>query len=292
MQAIAGNGRLSIVLPARDEAAVLDTLLPRIRGICPEAEILVVNDGSGDDTVAVCERHGVQVISHPYPKGNGAAVKTGARAASRPLLLFMDADGQHDPDDIGRLLAFYDTGYEMAVGARDGASQASIGRMLGNRIFNWLSSWMVGRRIADLTSGFRLVDADKFRRFLYLLPNGFSYPTSITMAFFRVGYSVGYLGIRAYPAGSRSHVRWFQDGFKFVLIIFRIGSLYSPLKLFLPVCLGFFSLGLGYYAFTYLMYGRFTNMGVLLLVTSVLVFLIGLVSEQISALYYRGRDDD
>lgn len=292
MKVIEGSERLSIVLPAREEARALESLLPALRELCPHAEIIVVDDGSEDDTGAVCERHAVTLVRHPYSKGNGAAIKTGTRAASRPLLLFMDADGQHDPADISRLLERFEQGFDMVVGARDSGSQANVGRLLGNRAFNRLSSWMVGQRIEDLTSGFRLVDAEKFKRFVYLLPNGFSYPTTITMAFFRVGFSVGYVPIRARRVIGESHVRPLSDGFKFVMIIFRVGSLYSPLKLFLPVSFLFAALGVGYYAFTYVTQGRFTNMGALLMSTAVLVFLIGLVSEQVSALYYRGRDEE
>ena len=253
--------------------------------------MIVVDDGSRDGTAALCREHDVVLVRHPYPKGNGAAVKSGARAASRPLMLLMDADGQHDPADIPRLVARYEEGYDMVVGARAATTHAGLLRRLGNAFFNRFASWMVTQRIEDLTSGFRLVDTEKFRRFLYLMPNGFSYPTTVTMAFFRVGYTVGYLPVNARRATGDSHIRPLSDGFKFILIIFRIGSLYSPLKLFLPISLGFFSLGIGYYAYTYLTSGRLTNMVVLLVTTSVLVFLIGLVSEQVSVLYYRGRDD-
>lgn len=291
MNEVADSARLSIVLPARDESESLAQLLPVLRTLCPQAEIIVVDDGSTDITADVCREHGVVVISHPYAKGNGAAVKSGARAASRPLMLLMDADGQHDPQDIPRLLERYDEGFDMVVGARAPGTHASWVRRLGNAFFNRFSSWMVTQRVEDLTSGFRLVDAEKFRRFLYLMPNGFSYPTTVTMAFFRVGYSVGYLPVNARRSVGDSHIRPLSDGFKFVLIIFRIGSLYSPLKLFVPISMVFFALGIGYYAYTYLMHSRLTNMVVLLFSTSVLVFLIGLVSEQVSVLNYRGRDE-
>jgi len=279
--------RLSIILPARNEAASLARLLPALRASFGEAEILVIDDGSIDDTRAQCDQHGVSVVSHPYGIGNGAAVKTGARAATGDVLVFMDADGQHDPADIPRLLAMLAEGYDMVVGARDRESQASLGRGLANRFYNWLASRMVGQRVADLTSGFRAVRADRFREFIGLLPNGFSYPTTITMAFFRFGYTVGYVPIRAGARTGKSHIRPLQDGFRFILIIFRIGTLYSPLKLFLPISLTFFLLGNSYYLYTFLTQGRFTNMSALLLITSILVFLIGLVSEQITSLVYK-----
>ena len=292
MSVVRGSARLSIVMPARDESEALALLLPELRARCPEAEIIVVDDGSQDSTASVCAEHGVHVVRHPYAKGNGAAIKSGARAASRPLLLLMDADGQHDPTDIQRLLDRFEQGYDMVVGARDPSTQASLLRRVGNDLFNRFASWMVTQRIDDLTSGFRLVDAEKFRRFLYLMPNGFSYPTTVTMAFFRVGYSVGYVPVHARRALGVSHVKPFSDGFKFLMIIFRIGSLYSPLKMFVPISTGFFLLGIAYYGYVYLTSGRLTNMVVLLFTTAVIVFLIGLVSEHVSVLYYRARDED
>lgn len=280
----------SVILPAKNEAAGLDTVLPKLREAAPGAEIIVVDDGSTDDTLAVCGRHGVRVISHRYSIGNGAAIKTGARAARGDVLILMDADGQHAPEDIPRLVAKFREGYDMVVGARDRDSQASACRALGNGMYNRLASWMVGQRIMDLTCGFRVVKAARFRRFLYLLPNGFSYPTTITMSFFRAGYQVGYVPIVAAPRLGRSHLHVLRDGIRFLLIIFKIGTLYSPLKLFFPASLGFFATGLGYYLYTYVTLHRFTNMSALLFITSIVVFMIGLVSEQITALNYRDSD--
>ncbi len=281
--------RVSIVLPAKNEAAGLALVLPELRERFAGAEILVVDDGSTDDTVAVCEREGVTVVSHRYSQGNGAAVKTGARRAGGEVLVFMDADGQHRPADVERLLAALDEGYDMAVGARDSTGQASVARHLGNAFYNRFASWMVGQPILDLTSGFRAVDAEKFREFLALLPNRFSYPTTITMSFFRSGYEVKYVPVDVARRLGRSHLRPLQDGVRFLLIIFRIATLFSPLKLFLPVSLAFFLTGLCYYGYTYLNFGRFTNMSALLFINSVLVFLIGLVSEQITLLIYKNR---
>lgn len=279
--------RLSIILPARNEAMNLPPLLEKLNQHCPGAEIIVVDDGSTDETVEVCRTFGARVISHPYRLGNGAAVKAGARAATGETLVFMDADGQHDPADISRLLAKLAEGYVMAVGARRADSQASWARGVANRIYNRLASWMANCRVLDLTSGFRAVQAQQFQEFLYLLPNGFSYPTTITMAFFRSGYPVAYVPIVAGQREGKSHIQPLQDGVRFLLIIFKIGTLYSPLKLFLPVSLGFFLLGLGYYAHTFMTQGRFTNMGTLLFSIAVLVFLMGLVSEQITSLFYQ-----
>jgi len=279
----------TLLLPARNEAANLATLLPRLQQACPGAEILVIDDGSVDDTAALCVQYRVQRLTHPYSMGNGAAIKTGARQATGEILVFLDADGQHDPADIPRLLAKLDEGYDMAVGARDHTSQASLGRNLANRIYNRIASWMTNHRIADLTSGFRAVRADKFREFLYLLPNGFSYPTTITMAFFRAGYPVAYVPITAARRQGKSHLKPLQDGVRFLLIIFKIGTLYSPLKVFFPMSLFFFLSGLGYYLHTFITAGRFTNMSALLLSTSVLIFALGLLSEQITNLIYKLR---
>ncbi len=278
---------LSIIIPAKNEAAGLGQLLPRIRNLYPDAEIIVVNDGSSDATMQLPSKSGARIISHPYSMGNGAAIKIGARVAGGDVLVFLDADGQHDPQDIPQLLAKLDQGFDMVVGARNAASQANVGRLTANVTYNTLASWMVGHPIADLTSGFRAVRASKFREFLYLLPNGFSYPTTITMSFFRAGYAVGYVPIHAHCRVGKSHINPLRDGARFLLIIFKIGTLYSPLKLFVPISLAFFLTGLGYYLYTYLTISRLTNMSVLLLSTSVLIFLIGLVSEQITALLYR-----
>jgi glycosyltransferase involved in cell wall biosynthesis len=282
--------RISIVLPAKNEAAALAGLLPRLRAAQPEAEILVIDDGSTDATRQVCAAAGVTCLSSPYAMGNGAAIKRGARAATGELLVFMDGDGQHDPADVARLLAKLDEGYDMAVGARDWGSQAGVGRGVANTFYNWMASRMTGHAVADLTSGFRAVRADKFREFLYLLPNGFSYPTTSTMAFFRSAYPVAYVPIKAAARVGKSHIRPFKDGLRFLLIIFKIATLYSPLKLFAPAALLFFLLGCINYGITFAHSGRLTNMSTLLWSASVIVFLIGLVSEQITMLMYRRED--
>jgi glycosyltransferase involved in cell wall biosynthesis len=284
--------RVSIVLPARNESSSLQVLLPAIRRLLPEAELIVVNDGSDDDTASIASHHGARVVSNPYPKGNGAAIKLGARNATGELLVFMDADGQHLPSDIPRLIEKLDNGYDMVVGSRDGAGQASRHRGMANAFYNRLASWMVGHEVKDLTSGFRVVRREKFMEFLYLLPNGFSYPTTITMAFFRAGYSVAYEPIAVQPRmqGTTSHIRLWRDGIRFLLIIFKIGTLYSPLKLFAPVALAHALVGLGYYGFTFIEHGRLSLATIFLLSSSVTIFLIGLVSEQITQLMYRPSD--
>jgi glycosyltransferase involved in cell wall biosynthesis len=279
--------KVSIVIPAKNEAQNLESFLPRLMAQVGEYECIVVNDGSSDDTENICKQHGIRVINHPYSKGNGAAIKTGARAASGDIIVFLDGDGQHRPEDIPRLLEELDKGYDMVVGARDRESQADSYRALANGIYNSLSSTITGHRILDLTSGFRAVRAEKFREFLYLLPNGFSYPTTCTMAFFRAGYSVSYIPIKTEQRLGDSHISLFKDGIRFLIIIFKVASLYSPLKIFIPASVGFFATGCAYYLYTFITMGRFTNMSAVLFMTAVLVFLIGLVSEQVTTLMYK-----
>ena len=279
--------KVSVVLPAKNEAGGLPRTLGGVRSVMPEAELIVVDDGSSDDTPGLAAALGARVIRSPYSMGNGAAIKRGARAATGDVIVFMDADGQHDASCIPRLLQKLDEGYDMVVGARDWGGQAGMSRGLANTFYNWLASRMTGFAVKDLTSGFRAVRADKFREFLHLLPNGFSYPTTSTMAFFRSAYPVAYVPIPVGRRIGRSHIRPLRDGVRFLLIIFKIATLYSPLKLFVPTAVGFFLIGLIYYGWTFATQGRFTNMSVLLFSASVIIFLIGLVSEQITALTYR-----
>lgn len=283
---------ISIILPAKNEAQSLDFLLQELNSQQPGAEIIVVNDGSTDNTIQVCKNHGVTVINHPYSIGNGAAIKTGARHASGQILVFMDADGQHKPEDISRLLEKMEQGYEMVIGARQTDTHASLVRRMGNSVYNKLASIMTGHQIDDLTSGFRAVRARHFRKFLYLLPNKFSYPTTSTMAFFRSALPVAYVPIRAAQRKGESHIRLVRDGVRFFIIILKVGALFSPMRFFLPISLVLFLLGCSYYAYTYLVWGRLTNMTAILLVAALLTFLIGIVSEQISSLHYKHADED
>lgn len=283
--------RVSIIIPARNEAESLVTLLPRLLHSQPSAEIVVVNDGSTDKTRQVCEEHNVQVVNHVYSMGNGAAIKSGARHATGDIFVFMDADGQHAPENIQAMLDELDSGYDMVIGARARASHAGFARYVANTAYNRLASYMVGHPIADLTSGFRVVKSTIFKQFLYLLPNGFSYPTTITMALYRAGYSVRYIPIECAKRIGKSHISLLKDGIKFLLIILKVATLYSPLKLFFPVGCSFFMLGIFYYTYTYLEYGRFTNMGTLLFIISVLICLFGLLAEQLTVLMYSVKND-
>ncbi len=281
---------ISIIMPAKNEAVGLALLLPKLKSQYPDAELIVVDDGSTDATPDVCEENSVIRIAHPYSMGNGAAIKSGARQANGDILVFMDGDGQHDPADIPRLLEQLENGYEMVVGAREWDTHASTGRRLANRIYNGLASYMTANQIDDLTSGFRAARARHFRRFLYLFPNGFSYPSTCTMAFFRSGLPVCYVPIRAKERQGSSHIRIIQDGTRFFMVIIKIGTLFSPMRLFLPISTFLFLIGLGYYGYTYLALHRFTNMSALLFISALFTFLIGILAELVSSLHYKEAD--
>ena len=281
------QNKISIVLPAKNESAAIGQTLAQIQQLQLAHEIIVVNDGSTDQTKQVAETVGAKVVTHPYSKGNGAAIKTGARTATGDIIVFMDADGQHDPQDIPKLLEKINQGYDLVVGARQKGSQASVGRGVANALYNNLATYMTEQKVEDLTSGFRAVRADKFREFLYLLPNGFSYPTTSTMAFFRAGYSVTYVPIHAAKRIGKSHIQPLKDGVRFFLIIFKIATLFSPLKMFLPIAILLFMIGTGWYGYTLWDAGRFTNMSALLYTGSIMIFLMGLISEQVTALMYK-----
>lgn len=283
--------KLSIVLPAKNEATGLSILLPKLKDLYPEAEILVIDDGSSDNTVAVSRKFKVKIISHPYSIGNGGAIKTGARYAKGEIIVFMDADGQHAAEDIIHLLDKIHQGYAMSVGARQANTHASLLRRIGNGFFNHLASLLTGYKIEDLTSGFRAVQGKYFRKFLYLLPNGFSYPSTSTMAFFRSALPVAYVPIKAGKDTGISNIKVFRDGLRFFIIILKIGSLFSPMRLFLPLAISLFCAGIGSYAYTYFTEHRFTNMSALLFSSALIIFLMGIVSEQISSLHYKNIQD-
>lgn len=282
------DAKISVILPCLNEAATLPGLIEAIEAQYPDAEIIVVDDGSSPP---VPPAGSARIIRHPKTIGNGAAVKTGARNATGDYLVFMDSDGQHDPSDIPRLLEAFEEGYDMVVGARHTSTHASSARRFANFTFNKLATLMTGFYIEDLTSGFRAARATPFRNFLYLLPNGFSYPTTSTMAFFRCGYSVHYVPIRASKREGTSKIKILRDGVRFFVLILRIGALFSPMRLFLPVALVLFVLGTIWYGYTYATTNRFTNMSAVLYLSALLTFLFGIVSEQISALHYRYSEE-
>lgn len=275
---------LSIILPVYNEEDNLPQLLSGIKNILNEQrEIIVVDDGSTDNSAKLAKENGALVIRHPYKIGNGAAIKSGIREAKGGVLILMDADGQHNPADIRNLLGFIDS-YDMVVGARTKNSHASISRRLLNRIYNCLASYVTSIRIEDLTSGFRVIKRDLALKFLYLLPNGFSYPTTLTLALLRSGRSIKYVPVNALKRKGKSKIKPLVDGANFFLIIAKITTLFSPFKIFLPISGLFFTLGIGYYAYTYVAFHRFTNMSALLITTGLIIFMLGLISEQIAQL--------
>lgn len=286
------NFKVSVILPTYNEAATIGDLVLKIKNLHPDFEVIVINDGSSDNTDEVAENAGAHVYSHPYNIGNGAAIKSGIRVASGDVLVFMDADGQHDPADIAGLLK-YMPDYDMVVGARSIRDQASVGRAIGNKLYNWLASYVAKFYIQDLTSGFRAIKSKIAKSFLYLIPNTYSYPTTLTLSVLRSGWSLKYIPIkiRARSAG-KSSIKLIRDGVRFFMIITKICTLYSPLRIFLPISFAILMTGFLYYMFTLITQGRFTNMSALLFTTSIVIFMMGLISEQICQMRYERREAD
>ncbi|MFN7916046.1 MAG: glycosyltransferase family 2 protein [Vicinamibacterales bacterium] len=280
--------RTSILVPAYNEAHSVAALVEGLRRQAPWQEILVIDDGSTDGTADEAARAGARVVRHPYNKGNGAAVKTGLRQAAGTYILIVDADGQHRPADAVRLVEQLDR-YELVVGARSADSQASWSRRLGNQGLNWVASYLTGREIPDLTSGFRAAHRRCMLEFIHLFPNGFSTPTTSTMSFIRAGYSVRFEPVVAEQRLGTSKIRLGSDGARFVLILLKVITIFSPLRLFIPVAGACFTVGAGYAAWTIATQAHVTNSSVLLILSSVIIFLIGLVSEQIASLRPEGH---
>jgi glycosyltransferase involved in cell wall biosynthesis len=286
------NQDVSMIIPAFDEEQTIVKVIKEITALYPEFEIIVINDGSRDNTAQAAKAAGALVYSHPYNIGNGAAIKSGIRFASGKILVFMDGDGQHDPKDIKNMLEYFPD-YDMVVGARPAGHQASRGRALGNWAYNRLASYVAKFPVEDLTSGFRAIKADIAHNFLYLLPNTYSYPTTLTLGVLRNGRSVKYVPINTQSRKKgKSKIKLFRDGTRFFLIITKICALYSPLRIFLPVSFMMFCLGLSYYLYTYFTSGRFTNMSALLFTTSILIFMMGLISEQICQMRFERSEGD
>jgi glycosyltransferase involved in cell wall biosynthesis len=281
--------RISIIIPTFNEAGNIAKVICEIRALYPEVEILVIDDGSEDDTAGRAFKAGAIVYRHAYNVGNGAAIKTGIRIATGDILVFMDGDGQHDPIDIQQLLNHIPK-YDLVVGERPKGGQSSLSRALGNWFYNRFASYVAKFPIQDLTSGFRAIKADVAREFIYLLPNTYSYPTTLTLGVLRSGRSVKYQRINIRPRqGGKSGIRVLSDGIRFFMIITKICTLYSPFRIFLPTSFSLFMLGMMYYGYTFLTAGRFTNMSQLLFSTSVIIFMMGLVSEQICQLRFEKR---
>ncbi|MBF0452771.1 MAG: glycosyltransferase family 2 protein [Candidatus Magnetomorum sp.] len=273
--------KLSIIIPAYNESDTIESVIHTIQSIYHDAEIIVIDDASSDKTADIAQNAGATVLRHPYNIGNGAAIKTGIRNASGDVIIFMDADGQHLPQDIEKLLERIPE-YDMVVGARKNQLQNSWIRSLGNTLYNALATYVTGFPVQDLTSGFRAIKSDIVRNYLYLLPNTYSYPTTLTLSILKSGRRLAYVPI--YPnqrTSGKSQINIIKDGIRFLMIILKICTLYSPLRIFLPISTVIFGTGLFWYGYTWFFQGRFTNMSALLFSTSVIVFLMGLISEQI-----------
>ncbi len=286
---MASPEQTSVVIPAFNEADGIADVVSGLRGSAAWHEILVVDDGSTDATSAAALAAGARVVRHPYNKGNGASVKSGIREATGEYVLIIDADGQHAPADARRLVSRLGD-YDLVVGARAHATQATVARRLGNHLLNGLASYLTGRPIPDLTSGFRAARRQHLREFIHLLPNGFSTPTTTTLAFIKAGYNVVFEPVEARLRVGQSKIRLLRDGAKFSLIVLKVVTIFSPLRVFLPVSLASFAVGLGYAMWTITTQSHVTNSSVLLIMLGVIVFLMGLVSEQIAALRFEGRE--
>ncbi|MFO7605360.1 MAG: glycosyltransferase family 2 protein [Desulfurivibrionaceae bacterium] len=276
---------VTILLPAYNEELAIGSTVRNLRDRYPGYEVLVVDDGSSDDTARMAEEAGARVKSHPYNIGNGAAIKTGLRAATGDWIIMMDADGQHEPEDVARLLV-YQEGYDMVIGARTRKSDTSMHRDIANKLYNAMASFVCKFKVEDLTSGFRLIRRETAMEFIHLLPNTFSYPSTLTLACLRSGLGIKYIPIETRRRKGKSKIKLFQDGARFFIIITKIATLFSPLRVFLPISFLFFITGFGYYAYTFITANRFSNMSALLLSTAIIIFMMGLVSEQITQLRY------
>jgi len=281
---------VSVIIPAYNEAENIGAVISKIKALCPDFQILVIDDGSEDGTTEAAQAAGAEVYRHPYNIGNGAAVKTGIREAAGDILIFMDGDGQHNPKDIPRLLKYL-PGYDLVVGARSWADQSSFGRAVGNAIYNQFASYVAKFPVKDLTSGFRAVKTSVAKSMIHLLPNTYSYPTTMTLAVLRTGLSLKYVPIKTrIRKKGKSNISLFKDGVRFFMIITRICTLFSPFRVFLPVSFFMLVMGLLRYVQTFITGGRFTNMSALLITTAVVIFMMGMISEQISQMRFERRE--
>ena len=270
-----------------NEATVIGDVVARLRAAARWHEVIVIDDGSSDATEDRARAAGARVLRHPYNKGNGAAVKSGIRSATGEFVLVIDGDGQHPPEDAPRLVGRLGD-YDLVVGVRRSTTHAGIARRAGNAFLNWLAGYLTGRPIPDLTSGFRAARREHLREFLHLLPNGFSTPTTTTLAFIRAGYNVAFEPVECRRRVGRSKIRFMHDGAIFLLILLKVITVFSPLRIFVPVSSVSFAAGVAYGGWNAFAFGRIPNGAVLLIMFAVVVFLVGLVSEQVSSLRFGG----
>lgn len=285
---------LSIVIPAYNEGTTIGNIIAQVHELHPYAEVVVVDDCSSDNTALVASAAGANVISRPYNIGNGAGVKTGVRAATGDVVIIMDGDGQHNPADISRLLGHIGR-YDMVIGARSRAGQQNWIRWLGNSLINRLGSYLTGLKMEDLTSGFRAFRRDILLHYIHLLPNQFSWPTTSALAFAKAGYHVRFEPIAMQRRqGGRSHQKLLKNGLKFTIIIFRIISLFNPLRIFIPVMLLFILLSVVSYFLGVANDGNWLHLpptAMFCLIAALFFFFFGLLAEMISALRFeRVRD--
>jgi glycosyltransferase involved in cell wall biosynthesis len=285
---MAAAGSVTIVVPAFNEGESIGAVVAELKAAAGWHEVLVIDDGSTDGTGKAAQDAGARVVRHPYNKGNGASVKTAIREARSEFIAIVDGDGQHRPEDTARLIAPLGE-YDLVVGARDPRTQATAGRRAGNAVLNWLASYLTERHIPDLTSGFRAARREYLLEFIHLLPNGFSTPTTTTLAFLKAGYNVTFEPIAARARVGTSKIRLASDGAKFLLILLKVITIFSPLRIFAPVSALSFALGAAYGAWNFVYHARIPNGAVLLLMFSIMILLVGLVSEQIATLRFEGR---
>ena len=289
--------KLSIIIPVYNERegieAFLGELIEYTKGFNFPYEIIVVDDGSTDGTserLRDFKSENLVIIRHKHNIGNGGAVKSGIRNARGEYVIMIDGDGQHYPKDVGRILEKLEEDYHLVVGARDLKSQASFFRAIGNIIYNKLASYVADFDVKDLTSGLRGAKTETIKKFLYMFPNGFSYPSTSTLAMLKAGYSVCYIPIKTRKRKGKSKINLIRDGLKFFNIIAKITTLFSPMKIFFPVSFMLFLAGIVHFFYRLIVSGKYTLFTGILILASLFTLLMGLISEQISTLYYKDID--